>query len=126
MARAPKGKEVEELEPEEIYLALQQKSSIEEIEIISEVVEISKKLEGTLEAVLLHGDGTILGRVPVSELVEKLKGQKEATMVVFDGIVTARLIDAALEVGVKTLVGERLGRGIKIPQNLNVKIFGEL
>ena len=126
VARAPRGKEVEELDAKEIDLALAAKTPFKEVEGLGALAEVAKELEGTLEAVLLKQDGGRLGRVPVSELVEKLRDQKGVKIVVFDGIVTGRLVDAASELGITTLVGERLGNGVRPPKSLNVKVFKDL
>jgi DNA primase len=126
VARAPRGKEVEELEAEEIDRALAAKAPIGEVEGLGELAEVAKELKGSLEAVLLKKDGGRLGRVPVSELVEKLRMQKGVDVVVFDGIVTGRLVDAAVETGIGTLVGERLGNGVRPPSGLNVMVFKDL
>jgi DNA primase len=119
-------KEVEELDAKEIDRALAAKTSLKEVEGLGALVEVAKELEGTLEAVLLKQDGGLLGRVPVSELVDKLREQKGVKIVVFDGIVTGRLVDAASEFGITTLVGERLGNGVRPPKGLNVKVFKNL
>jgi len=154
VARAPRGKEVEELSPQEINKALAARTPIEEAEDVSEKAGITKKqprvtkkqpritkeqaaiakelagiakeLEGTLEAVLLGKGGKRLDRVPVSELVEVLKGRKGVSAVVFDGIITGRLVDAAKERGVVTLVGERRGSGLRVPQGVSVRLFKDL
>ena len=126
VARAPRGKEVEELTPQEINKALSARAPIEEAKDVSELAGIAKELEGTLEAVLLGKGGKRLDRVPVSELVEVLKGRKGVSAVVFDGIVTGRLVDAAKERGVGTLVGERRGSGLRVPQGLSVRLFKDL
>lgn len=126
VARAPRGKEVEELDAKEIDRALAAKTPLKEVEGLGALAEVAKELEGTLEAVLLKQDGGRLGRVPVSELVEKLREQKGVKIVVFDGIVTGRLVDAATELGITTLVGERLGNGVRPPKSLDVKLFKNL
>jgi len=149
VARAPRGKEVEELSPEEIKKALANRVAIEkapiEKKVVKEKVPIEKKvakekvaidkvaydkisdlagkLKGTLEAVLLKKDGSQVGRVPVSELVNKLKESEDVELVVFDGIVTGRLVDTAKDKGVSSLVGERIAEGVKIPSGLDVKSF---
>jgi DNA primase len=125
VARAPRGKEVEELTPEEIREALSNKLSMQDVEMENEISKIAKELKGTLEAILLKKNGSQIGRVPVSELVEKLKSEEEVDLVVFDGIVTGRLIDKAKEKKIRTLVGERLSEGAKIPSEIQVKIFKE-
>jgi len=156
VARAPRGKEVEELSPEEIKEALAKKMPLEEtlakrplpeeapvrkappeetpVKKVSpeeakareELVGVVNGLRGTLEAVMLKGDGSQAGRIPVSELVDKLKDTQDVSIVVFDGIVTGRLIDTAKEKNVNTIIGERVAEGVRIPRGLDVKSFRDL
>ena len=126
VARAPRGKEVEELTPEEIEVSLARKVKLEEVEDLSSLAEIARGLRGTLEGVLVKKDGSQIKQVPVSELVEKLKAEKDVEVVVFDGIVTGRLVDTATERGIKTLVGERVADGVKVPKGLQIKVFKDL
>ena len=156
VARAPRGKEVEELSPEEIKEALAKKMPLEEtlakrplpeeapvrkappeetpVKKVSpeeakareELVGVVNGLRGTLEAVMLKGDGSQAGRIPVSELVDKLKDTQDVSVVVFDGIVTGRLIDTAKEKNVNTIIGERVAEGVRIPRGLDVKSFRDL
>lgn len=126
VARAPRGKEVEDLSPEEIKTSLGMKVSIEEIGFSEKIIEISKNLRGTLEGVLLKKEGDQINRVPVSELVDTLRKSEAVNLIIFDGIVTGRLVDIALKKGVETLVGVRIADGVKIPTKLEVKSFNEL
>ena len=156
VARAPRNKEVEELSPEEIQEALAKKVPLEEslakrappeeaptrkelpeeapVKKVSpeeakareELVGVVNGLRGTLEAVMLKGDGSQAGRIPVSELVDKLKDAQDVSVVVFDGIVTGRLIDTAKEKNVNTIIGERVAEGVRIPRGLDVKSFRDL
>jgi DNA primase len=146
VARAPRGKEVEELTPEEIREALAnkvplaetgakptppeeapaKKVSPETIAAKNELAIVANGLRGTLEAVLLKNDGSQAGRMPVSELVDKLKDAEGVSVVVFDGIVTGRLIDTAKDKNVNTIVGERVAEGVRIPRGLDVKSFRDL
>ena len=146
VARAPRGKEVEELTPEEIREALAnkvplaeagakpmppeeapaKKVSPEKIAAMNELAIVANGLRGTLEAVLLKSDGSQAGRMPVSELVDKLKDAEGVSVVVFDGIVTGRLIDTAKDKNVNTIVGERVAEGVRIPRGLDVKSFRDL
>ncbi len=123
VTRAPRGKEVEELDPSEIKEALAAKVPIDAIVADSDLGDVVKDLRGTLEAVLMKSDGTQAGRIPVSELVEKLKNSDGVGIVVFDGIVTGRLLDVAKEKKIKTIVGERVAEGVRIPRQLEVKSF---
>ena len=126
VARAPRGREVEDLSPDEIKEALAKRAPLEEIAASEKVADITRGLRGTLEAILLRRDGSEVGRVPVSELVDKLKGSKGVNLVVFDGIVTGRLVDTAKERGVKSLVGERIAEGVRVPPGIEVKSFRDL
>lgn len=126
VARAPRGKEVEELTPEEIEKALNNKEPIGEIVAKSELGNVAKDLKGTLEAVLMKSDGSETGRIPVSELVDKLKNSEGINIVVFDGIVTGRLIDVAKEKEISTIIGERIAEGIRIPREIEVRSFRDL
>jgi DNA primase len=153
VARAPRGKEVEELTPEEIQEALDRRVPLEELtkrappeeqprrmppeeqprrappeepKARSELVPVVDSLKGTLEAVLLKGDGSQAARIPVSELVDKLKEAQDVSVVVFDGIVTGRLIDTAKDRNIGTIVGERVAEGVRIPRGLEVRSFRDL
>jgi len=126
VARAPRGREVEDLSPEEINEALSKRVAIGEIAVSDKIAGLARELRGTLEAVLLRKDGSQVDRVPVSELVDKLKGSKGVDLVVFDGIVTGRLVDTAKEKGVRSLVAERIAEGVKAPSNIEVRSFREL
>ena len=123
VTRAPRGKEVEELDPGEIKEALAAKVPIDAIVADSDLGDVVKDLRGTLEAVLMKSDGTQAGRIPVSELVDKLKNSDGVGIVVFDGIVTGRLLDVAKEKKIKTIVGERVAEGVRIPRQLEVRSF---
>lgn len=137
VARAPRGKEVEELSPREIEKALNAKKSLKEATVkpepeekaprfSEEIVSLTKDLRGTLEAVLIKNDGKQEGRIPVSELVEKLKDANEVKTVIFDGIVTGRLIDTAREKDIDTIIGERVAEGVRIPRGVEVRSFNNL
>jgi DNA primase len=126
VARAPRGREVEDLSPEEIKEALSKRASIEENAVSDKIAGLARELRGTLEAILLRKDGSQVDRVPVSELVDKLKESKGVDLVVFDGIVTGRLIDTAKNKGVRSLVAERIAEGVKAPSDIEVRSFKEL
>ena len=127
VTRAPRGKEVEELTPEEITAALDNKEPVEKEEkVSSEVLDLTNELKGTLEAVLIKADGKHDNRVPVSELVEKLKESQDVKTVIFDGIVTGRLIDTAREKNIATIIGERVAEGVRIPRGVEVRSFSDL
>ncbi len=135
VARAPPGKEVEELNPQEIEAALQQKVPIEKVKaskkarkmlVPKKIVEATKELQGTLEAVLLDKNMKQIERLPVSELAEKLQGTKDVDTIIFDGVVTQRLVDIANSQSIKYLVAARISEAIKQPLRVHLLTFPEI
>lgn len=133
VARAPPGKEVEDLTCKEITSALKEKVPIGEVKarharvtVPTQVVETVNKLRETLEAVLFNEKYETLTQLPVSELTEKLANIGNVNTVVFDGIVTQRLVDLAAERGVKFLVGSRVSEVVRRPAHLRLLTFDEV
>ncbi|KPV62047.1 MAG: DNA primase DnaG [Candidatus Bathyarchaeota archaeon BA1] len=135
VARAPPGKEVQELSMREITTALQQKVPTEEIKVRKErrrilvpkqIVDIAKVLDGTLEAVLLNEKMEQIERLPVSELAERLHQVGNVDTVVFDGVITQRLVDIASERNVKYLVAARISDVIKQPLRVHLLTFADI
>ncbi|MEM3640834.1 MAG: DNA primase, partial [Candidatus Bathyarchaeia archaeon] len=136
VARAPRGKEVEELNCKEIFEALEAKVPIEElfkqkkekrkIEIPNEIVQIAKELSGTLEAVLLNERLEQIERLPVSQLAERLQQINGVNTVVFDGIITQRIVDIASEKNIKNIVASRISDAVKPPLNVQLIRFADI
>ncbi len=135
VARAPHRREVEDLTSKEIEIALRNKISIKKprprkkqkkILLPKQIVEKTKELGGTLEAVLLNQKMEQIERLPVSELAEKLKEMKDVDTVVFDGVITQRLVDVANEKGIKYLVAARVSDEIKQPFGMHLLTFTDV
>jgi len=137
VARAPPGKEVEELTSTEIFAALQNKVPIEEIKakkvrerrkilVPKQIVEARKELEGTLEAVLFNEKMEQIERLPVRDLAEKLQQTEGVDTVVFDGVITQRLVDIANEKNVKYLVAARVSDVVKQPLKVHLLTFSDV
>lgn len=137
VARAPKGKEVEELSSRDVLTLLQQRVPIEKIKprkakgrqriiVPKQIVETSKDLKGTLEAVLFNGKMEQVKRLPVSELAEKLQKIDGVDTVVFDGVITKRLVDIADEKKVKHLIAARVSNAVKQPLNIKLLTFTDI
>jgi len=134
VARAPYGKEVEELTAREIAEALERPIPAEEAirklaaptperrrEVPAELLGYLREIDGTLTAVLLNDAMQEVARVPVSELASKVGAEKTAKYVLFDGVVTQRLIDAAANVGEEVyLIGVRVGDVQKRHPNVHI------
>jgi DNA primase len=136
VARAPRGKEVEDLTFDEIEKALKARVPLEKTSklkkerrrklVPKQIVKTAKALEGTLEAVLLNKDMKQVDRLPVSELAEKLQGIKDVDTVVFDGVITQRLVDIAEKRNVNYLVAARVSNAMKQPLNAKLLTFDEI
>ncbi len=133
VARAPPGKEVEELSPKEVEDALRKKVSIEKVKkekpkilVPKQIIKATKELEGTLEAVLLNKKMKHIERLPVSELAEKLQKMKDVDTVIFDGVITQRLVDIANEKNIKYLIAARVSEAIKQPLGIHLLTFAEV
>jgi len=149
IARAPDGKEVEELTSKEIHKALRSKEPVHDFnnqhknnntnfnsrKITPTKVKIPRKewnkfkeylesLIGTRGAYLLNEELDILGKVPVDELENTLKDMDGVFAVVFDGEITKDLAKLCASKKIKYLVGmeglEKV-RGVKC---LNSNFFG--
>ena len=133
VARAPPGKEVEDLTCKEIHEALTRRIPASEVKVkharVSahpKIVEAINQLKGTLEAILFNSDYEQVARLPVGELAEKLPNFKDTATIVFDGRVTQRLVDIASEKGVKLLVGDKVSDIVKRPASLRILTFDDI
>jgi len=134
VARAPRGKEVEDLTPKEVLEALSKRVPAEEVrrELFGpelrpeEFSGLAGELEGTLEAVLLDEGFKEIARVPVQELAQKLKEVDGVYAVIFDGVITPRILDVAKSKGIRYVVGARLMGGVRPPRGVEVMLLSEL
>ncbi len=79
------------------------------------------QIGGTSKAKIISPDDTVAAEVPVRELVETLKGNgRGAKAVVFDGIITQRILDIASEIGMKAVIGTKMGTVTKQPAGIDV------
>ena len=145
VARAPNGKEVEDLTGKEIAKCLKNRMSAQEyltmiergkgravsrheifMQLPKELLAEVNNLRGTLEALIIDDGWNVIQRVPVRDLVDTVRKLDRAYAIVFDGIITQRLVDVAAEKGVRYLVGVRVGALSKIPTNIAILTFGDL
>jgi DNA primase len=136
VARAPAGKEVEDLTPKEVMRCLREKvqagkkaeptpppTTPPQPQFILDAV---RELKETLEAITFDEHGNPKSRMPVSELADKLKESEGVYALVFDGIVTQRLLDIAEEKKIAIIVGERISNVAKKPANMQILTFQEI
>jgi DNA primase len=150
VARAPLGKEVEELTPKELMKALREKVPVgggrapvptvrqerpepvpqvtrpPPIQLPPAMIARARELRGSLEGILLDHDMNSVARLPVSELASKLGEYQGVDTIVFDGVVTQRLVDMAEEKGVKLLVGDRVADLTRRPASIKIMTLPEV
>lgn len=140
VARAPYGKEVEQLTAREIHEALEHAVHPEDAlkakeyavaekktAVPPDLKSVVKEVDGTLSAVLLNSELQEISRMPVSDLVNRLGDEKNAKYVVFDGVITQRLVDTAASLGGEVyLIGARVGEIQSKPASVHIYTTHEL
>lgn len=136
VARAPPGKEVEDLTPKEVMRCLREKvQAVKKAEPAPPpaappqpqfIVDAVQELKETLEAIIFDEQGNPKNRMPVSELADKLKESEGVHAVVFDGIITQRLLDIAEEKKIAVIVGDRISNVAKRPADIQILTFPEI
>lgn len=148
VARAPSGKEVEDLTKKETVKALRNKIPVEQAmnelfekhlkeesqketpkpkrKELDKLKEYIQKLPGTLDAYLLDEKLNLKIKVSVRDLVDAISLTDDVKTVVFDGVVTQRLVDVAVERGIDCLVGIKIGNIAKKPIKLKILSFGDM
>jgi len=136
VARAPPGKEVEDLTPKEVMRCLREKVQAGKKAKPAPppaappqpqfIVDAVQELKETLEAITFDEQGNPKNRMPVSELADKLKESEGVHAVVFDGIITQRLLDIAEEKKIAVIVGDRISNVAKRPANIQILTFPEI
>ena len=125
VAKAPKGKEVEELSKKEIILCLRRKVPVSQVAKIFEseeeayseetekrdlkkdkekLLELLNDVKGKLVARLYDSDLELITEIEIKDIIDSLP-DIQPYAVVFDGIITQRLVDVASMSNVKYLVG---------------------
>jgi DNA primase (bacterial type) len=135
IARAPFGKEVEELSGKEIANALADKIPINDY---LQKVKVEKKIEkaqlindlvrsviGTMEAIILDDNYNIIDRFPLKDIIERLTKIEKASTLILDGIITQRVLDISTEKGINNIYGYKIGNITSIPPSINVYLFDE-
>jgi DNA primase len=82
--------------------------------------KILNELQNTHKAKLLNAKDNVLAEINVGDLVEYLKTSKEVTTVIFDGIITQRLVDVGADIGLTTILGNKLGNITKLPTSIQM------
>ncbi len=134
VARAPRGKEIEECSCKEITDALAAKVPVTDlnkppkrekpkVELPEALSKTARELLGTLEAVLFNEKLEQIERLPVSQLADKLQQTSGVNSVIFDGIITQRIVDICSQKNIKTIIASRVSETVKPALNVELITF---
>jgi DNA primase len=132
--KAPRGKEVEDLEKDEVMIALRDKIPVEQIsnnektkikpqieDKVTLLKRVLKNLEGTGNCEIFDDTLNSLKEVKVEELYDEIKNSNgDIYSIAFDGIVSQRLVDVSADKGVRNLVAFGVGEVVKKPNSLRI------
>jgi len=82
--------------------------------------DMLQQIGGSSKAKILNENDSVAAEVPVRNLVETLRVNRQARVVVFDGIITQRILDIASEIGMRSVIGMKMGTITKQPQGIDV------
>ncbi|NCO97255.1 MAG: hypothetical protein COY38_04970 [Candidatus Aenigmarchaeota archaeon CG_4_10_14_0_8_um_filter_37_24] len=117
VARAPEGKEVEELTKKELFKSLREREPTEQI--ISEVKKsldekmkkkissVLDKMVGTRAAYIFDENMKLKYKIPLTQLNEENEKIKDAEIVVLDGEINETIVNVSEVVGIKYLIGNK-------------------
>jgi DNA primase len=109
IARAPEGKEVEELTKKEVYTSLREKTPTTQPPAHPEdkFKDAASKIVGTSLAFLYDENMQILGKVPANKILASLHGVEGAKFLIIDGPITQKHVSLAEKKGIEKIFGTR-------------------
>jgi DNA primase len=125
VARAPEGKEVEELTKKEIFKSLRNKTPADQTQVQVQTKKyldkkIKKKLSnvldkmlGTRAAYIFDENMKLLDKIPLNQFDEKNKRLHEAKIVALDGIIDSNIAHVAESQKIKNLVAAKSDKTYK-------------
>lgn len=125
IARAPEGKEVEELTKKEIFKSLRNKTPVNQMPAPVQIKEdmdkkIKKKLSnvldkmlGTRAAYIFDENMKLLDKIPLNQFDEKNKRLHEAKIVALDGTIDSNIAHVAESQKIKNLVAAKSDKTYK-------------
>jgi DNA primase len=123
VARAPEGKEVEELTKKEIFKALREKTPMDRLssekkkdldhKTQKKLNEVLEKMVGTRAAYVFDENLKLKHKIPLKKISEEEKKIKDAEIVVVDSDIDEDLVAIAEKNNVKVLVGNKMEKEYK-------------
>lgn len=135
IARAPEGKEVEELTKKEIFKSLRDRVAIEQfksdlkkdlpVKVKKKISEVLDKMVGTRAAYIFDESMKLLGKIPLTQFTEDNKRLDKAKIVVIDGAIESNILNIAEKHNLEFLAANSSEKDLK-PRLLRVYTKEEL
>lgn len=149
VARAPEGKEVEELTKKEIFKAIRDKITIDQYnekskekmkkskkekeqitdslddDIKEKIDNILEKMVGTKAAYIFDKSMKLKGKIPLNKFDEKNKNLKEAEIILIDDTINDKFIDICEKANVKYIVANKSDKKYK-RRDINILVKSDL
>jgi DNA primase len=123
VARAPEGKEVEELTKKELFKALREKNPVNTTEKKSreeldkrtkkKIEKVLDKMVGTRAAYIFDDKVKLKSKIPLKQFNEKNDKIKDAEIAVVDSKINEDLVGVAEEKNIKYLIGKEMEKEFK-------------
>ncbi len=123
VARAPEGKEVEELTKKEIFKALREKTPLKNLaseqkkdldeKTKKKINDVLEKMVGTRAAYIFDDKMKLKEKIPLKQFKEDNEKINDAEIVVVDGEINEELVNIAESSSVKYLVGNKMDKEYK-------------
>jgi len=100
---------LQKIEPERQVLrdtGIQAKPVLESA-LLAQLANGLVELSGSLRSRVYAADGNVIKEVPIRELLTTLQDMRGAYAIVLDGVITQRLVEMAMEKGIKAIYGIR-------------------
>ena len=78
-----------------------------EAQVLAQISGSLDELSGTLRSRLYDSSGNVIKEVPIRELLSEVDYSKGTYAIVLDGVITQRLVELALQKGIKAIYGQK-------------------
>lgn len=78
-----------------------------EAQVLAQISASLDELSGTLRSRLYDSSGNVIKEMPIRELLSEVDYSKGTYAIVLDGVITQRLVELALQKGIKAIYGQK-------------------
>ncbi len=105
--RSERSSELESIETEPIVAEVEHQKPVLESAVLTEYLTGLDALSGTLRSRLYDSTGNMLKEIPIRDLLSSVQSSQGAYAIVLDGVITQRLVELAVQRGIKAIYGLR-------------------